>query len=107
MQGIGFKTTSHGHLGLSQQGARIIEGLFHASVTSFNLAILISLLLSFAGTIAVARSVQVIYERAFKQPPATRVEGLLRNVVWVAAIAGVLIADGAVGKVLRDDPVPS
>src|SRR3974377_1211955 len=56
------------HLGLSQQGAKIVEGLFHASVSSFNVAILIGLLLSFAGTIAVARSVQVIYERAFKQP---------------------------------------
>ena len=55
------------HLGLSRTGARVVEGLFRASVTSFNLAILISLLLSFAGTVAVARSVQVIYERAFRQ----------------------------------------
>ncbi len=65
------------HLGLSLQGARIIDGVFHASVTSFNLAILIGLLLSFAGSIGVARSVQVIYERAFKQPHATGVNGFL------------------------------
>src|SRR5215510_13574087 len=56
-------------LGLSGQGAQILEGLFKASVTSFNLAIFVSLLVSFAGTIAVARSVQTIYERAFAHPP--------------------------------------
>ena len=94
------------HLGLNQQGTKIIEGLFHASVTSFNLAILIGLLLSFAGTIAVARSVQVIYERAFKQPHTSGLPGLLRCVVWVVFIGGVFIADGAVGKALRDDAGP-
>ena len=39
------------HLGLSTQGSRVVEGLFKASVTSFNLAIFVSLLLSFAGTV--------------------------------------------------------
>jgi len=92
------------HLGLSRQGARIVEGLFHASVTSFNLAVLIGLLLSFAGTIAVARSVQTIYERAFGQPHAVGMPGLLRSVVWVLAVGGLLIADSAVGKTLRDGP---
>jgi membrane protein len=94
------------HLGLSRQGARIIEGLFHATVTSFDLAILVGLLLSFAGTIAVARSVQVIYERAFKQPHAVGLQGFLRSVVWVVAVGGVVIADGAIGKALRDDAGP-
>jgi membrane protein len=92
------------HLGLSHQGARIIDGLFHASVTSFNLAILIGLVLSFAGSIAVARSVQTIYERAFGQPHAVGAQGLLRSVVWMLAMGGVLIGDGAVGKTLRDGP---
>jgi hypothetical protein len=73
------------HLGLSQQGSRVVEGLFRASVSSFNIGILVSLLLSFAGTIAVARSVQVIYERAFKRVHATGVEGFLRSTVWVSA----------------------
>lgn len=59
------------HLGLSAQGDRVVEGLFKSSVSSFNLSILIGLLLSLAGTIAVARSVQVIYERAFDQLPSS------------------------------------
>jgi len=93
------------HLGLSATGDRIVEGLFKSSVSSFNLAILISLLLSLAGTVAVARSVQVIYERAFDQPPATGWRNLLRSMIWVVVISGVVIGDAAIGKRLRDEPL--
>jgi membrane protein len=91
------------HLGLSAQGTRVVEGLFKASVTSFNLAIFVGLLLSFAGTIAVARSVEVIYERAFDYPPLARAQGWLRCLVWVVVISGALIADGAIERTLIDD----
>lgn len=94
------------HLGLSHQGSKIVEGLFHASITSCNLAILVSLLLSFAGTIAVARSVQVIYEQAFEQPHATGMSGLLRSLVWMIATGGIAIGDSAIGKAVRDDAGP-
>ena len=86
------------HLGLSAQGIRIVEGLFTASNTSFNLSVLVGLLLSFVGTIAVARSVEMIYERAFEYPPLTRGQGWLRCTVWVAVVAAVAIADAAIGK---------
>jgi membrane protein len=92
------------HLGLSGQGARIIEGMFTASVTSFNLAILVSLLVSFAGTLAVAHSVAAIYERAFEHPPLPGAQSLVRCLVWVACIAGVVIADAAIGKTVRSGP---
>jgi membrane protein len=69
-----------------------------ASVTSFNLAILVGLLLSFAGTVAVARCVEVIYERAFDYPPLARAQGWLRGLVWVVVIFGVLIADGTIER---------
>ncbi len=94
------------HLGLSAQGTRVVEGLFRASVSSFNLAIFVSLLLSLAGTVAVARSVEVIYERAFDLPPLARSQGWLRCLVWVLVISGVLISDGAIDKALRDDAGP-
>jgi membrane protein len=94
-------------LGLSAQGVRVIEGLFKASVTSFNLAICVALLVSLAGTIAVGRSVETIYERAFDRPPLPRGESWLRCTVWVLAIAGVLIADGAIDRALRDDAGPA
>lgn len=92
------------HLGLSGQAAQIIETLFRASVTSFNLAILVSLAISFAGTIAVARSVAAIYERAFAHPPLAGVQSLLRCTVWVMFVAGVVIGDAAIGNTLRDGP---
>jgi membrane protein len=92
------------HLGLSAQGDRVVEGLFKASVKSFDLAIILSLLLSFAGTVAVARSVEVIYERAFGFSPLGPRQGLLRCLVWVLFVSGVVIADTAIGKTLRDEP---
>ena len=92
------------HLGLSAQGARIVEGLFSASNTSFNLSVLVGLVLSFLGTIAVARSVELIYERAFGHPPLTRKQGWVRCTVWVAAVTGVVIGDATIGKMLRDGP---
>lgn len=94
-------------LGLSGQGARIIDGLFRASVTSFNLAIFVSLVVSFAGTVAVARSVAAIYERAFAHPPLAGVQSLTRSLVWVVLVSGVVIGDAAIGRTLRDDPAGS
>lgn len=91
------------HLGLSGQGTRVVEGLFKASATSFNFAVFLGLLLSFAGTICVGRSVEIIYEKAFDVRPISRPEGWLRCTVWVVVISGVLIADGAIDIALRRD----
>jgi membrane protein len=91
------------HLGLSAQGTRVVDGLFKASAASLNLAVLLGLLLSLAGTIVVGRSVEMIYERAFDQPPLSRGEGWLRCTVWVVVISGVLITDGAIDQALRRD----
>ncbi len=92
------------HLGLSAQGDRVVEGLFKPSLTSFDLATFVSLLVSFAGTVAVARSIEVIYERAFGFSPLGQRQGLLRCVVWVLFVGGIVIADSAIGKTLRDGP---
>ena len=94
------------HLGLSAQGVRVVDGLFKASVTSFNLAVFVGLLLSFAGTIAVGRSVEMIYERAFGHRPLPHGQGWLRCTVWVVVTSGVLIADGAIDNALRRDAGP-
>jgi membrane protein len=91
------------HRGLSAQGTRVVEGLFQASVRSLDLATFVGLLLSVAGTIAVARSVEVIYERAFDHPALARTQGWLRCLVWVVVISGALIADGAIERTMIDD----
>jgi membrane protein len=80
-----------------------VDGLFRPSVSSFSLATLIGLLLCFAGTVAVGRSVEMIYEQAFDLPPLPRAQGWLRCTAWVVVISGVLIADGAIDKTLRRD----
>lgn len=91
------------HLGLSTQGTRIVDGLFRASASSFNLAVLIGILLSLAGTIVVGRSVEMIYEKAFDHPPLSRSQGWLRCTLWVVVISGVLIADSAIDQTIRRD----
>jgi membrane protein len=93
-------------LGLSGEGTGVIEGLFSSSVGSFSLSIFVSLFLSFVGTMAVARSVEVIYERAFDYAPLARSQGWLRCLVWVVVISGVLIGDGVIDRTLRGDGGP-
>jgi membrane protein len=46
----------------------------------------------------------VIYERAFDYPPLPRLQGWLRCGVWVLFVSGIVIADSAIGKTLRDGP---
>jgi membrane protein len=93
-----------GHLGLNSQGARIVGGLFRTPGASFNSAILLSLVLSLVGTIAVARSIQEVYERAFGDTPSRGTRNLLRCAVWVAGVAALLIGDAAISRALRDGP---
>lgn len=92
------------HLGLGRQGSRILEGLFSTTHVSFNLGIFVSLGLSLAGTIAVARSVQVIYEGTFEAAHARGAGNLLRCFVWVVVLGGLLILDGEIGGPLRNRP---
>jgi membrane protein len=92
------------HLGLGLQGTRILEGLFRTSSVSFNLGVFVSLALSLAGTIAVARSVQVIYERTFEQAHLRGNGNVLRCFVWVVVLAGLLIFDTEISGPLRNQP---
>jgi len=92
------------HLGLSGAGDRVIEELFRTPKLTFNLGILIGLLLSLAGTISVARSVQTIYERTFNHPPAQGMPNMFRCFIWVIVVTAVSVADSAIGKTLRDGP---
>jgi len=94
------------HLGANGQGSKVIEGLFRTTAATFNLGILIGLLLALAGTLATARSVQVIYERTFDHPPSKGWRNVLRCFVWVAGVAGIFIADAAIARAVRNDAGP-
>jgi membrane protein len=93
------------HLGLSSRGSKVIEGLFRHTTLTFNLGVLISIALSLAGTIAVARSVQIIYERAYDVAPARGARNLLRCIVWVAVTAAIFILDSVFGVSQEADRV--
>jgi membrane protein len=93
------------HLGLDARGSKIIEGLFRQTHATFSLGVLISIALSLAGTVAVARSVQVIYEKAFDRPPARGGWNFLRCLVWVVVTAGLFVADSAFGVSQGHDPI--
>jgi membrane protein len=91
-------------LGLNRQGTHIIDALFRQAPARFNLSVLVSLLLSLAGTIAVARSVQVIYERSYELKTRRGMTSLLRCLGWVLGVGGVLVATTWLGRSIRDAP---
>jgi membrane protein len=92
------------HLGLNAHGSRIIRGLFRSSSLSFNLGILVALLLSLAGTIAVAGLVQAVYERAFDLTHHRGAPNLLRLFTWVIGLAAFLVVDAEIAPTLRHGP---
>jgi membrane protein len=91
-------------LGLNRAAARAVDGLISNSSARFSLGIVVALLISLAGTIAVARSVQGIYERAFEQPRQTGLGPFTRSVVWVVAVAALLFIDTLSTRAIRDAP---
>jgi membrane protein len=92
------------HLGLNQQGSRIVGGLFTSAPVKFDSGIVLSLIIGLASAIAVAITVQVIYEKAFDQAHRRSVHNVLRCAVWAVAVAGLLIAEGAISRELRGSP---
>lgn len=97
------------HIGLDGRGAHIMEELFRKTPTHAASPIVLGLIIAFAGTVTVASSLQVIYERAFDQKRRGW-RDLWRFVVWVVVLLGALILEGsidipvrrAVGAVGRD-----
>jgi membrane protein len=55
------------HIGLDGRGAHIMEELFRKTPTHAASPIVLGVIIAFAGTVTVASSLQVIYERAFDQ----------------------------------------
>jgi membrane protein len=92
-------------LGLNRQGEHIVDSLFRSTHAAFTFGIVVSLLLSLAGTIAVARSVQRLYQRVFNHPDIRGWPNVLRCLIWALVAAGEVIIDALVSRPLRDFPV--
>jgi membrane protein len=88
-------------LGLNGRASGIVTHLLTTSPATLNVATASSLLFVTAGTLAVAGSLQQIYEKAFRQDHRG-LRGLYRLLVWVIVLCLVLVADSVAGRPVRD-----
>lgn len=88
-------------LGLNHRAEAIVTGLFQSSPARISLATVSSLVFVVAGTVAVASSLQLIYERLFGQSHRG-VRDLPRRLIWIAAVCGVIALDSVIGRPIRD-----
>ena len=88
------------HIGLNTQGARIVSELFRTSPAHSAGAIAAALVFATAGTLAVAGSLQVIYERVFGQPHRGW-RDVLRFATWAGVLFGILVAESVISGPVR------
>ena len=81
------------HVGLNSRGAHIVATLFRGTPAHGVEAIVTGFLFCFGGVVAVASSLQLIYERIFGQEPRGW-RNLPRGIVWIVAVLGLLAFDG-------------
>jgi membrane protein len=88
------------HIGLNRQGAGVVSQLFRSSPSHSAADIVTGLIFAAVGTVTVASSLQVIYERIFGQPHRGW-QDLLRFITWVGVLFGVLVADSVTSGSFR------
>jgi membrane protein len=86
-------------LGLDRRASAIVSNLFHSSPPTLDAGTVITLLILIAGMLAVASSLQTIYERVFRQDHR---RSLYRLLIWVVMLCGVLAFESLVGRPARD-----
>jgi membrane protein len=92
------------HVGLNRQGSQVVSGLFKQSTVKFDSGIVLSLILGVAGTVAIAITLQIIYERVFGHEHRRSAGNVLRCAVWVVVLGALLIADGVLSREMRGSP---
>lgn len=88
-----------------RSGVRVIRELFRNSPTFLVVPVLTGLLFAFVGTITVAHSVQVLYERAFDQEPRGW-RDIPRSVVWLVVLLGALVLESTISHPVRTTTGP-
>ena len=88
-------------LGLNRQAAGIMTHLLTSAPATLNAATATSLLFVAAGTLAVAGSLQQIYEKAFGQEHRGW-RGVYRLLIWVVALCLVVAFETVAGRPVRD-----
>lgn len=90
-------------LGLNHRAAHIVSHLFHSSAATLSVATVTSLIFVVAGTVAVASSLQQIYEKAFRQPHRGA-RDLPRLLIWVPVLCGVISLESLLGRAVSRLP---
>jgi membrane protein len=93
------------HIGLDSRGARIFGGLFRHSPVHLAAPIVLGLIIAFAGTMSVASSLQIIYERIFDHEHRGW-RDVLRFALWVIVLLAALIVEGVISKPVRTSAGP-
>src|SRR5215472_10687196 len=88
-------------LGLNQRASGIVSHLLTSSPAVLNVATLTSLIFVAAGTLAVASSVQQIYEKAFRQDHRG-MRDMYRLPIWTAVLCATVALESIVGGPVRD-----
>jgi hypothetical protein len=87
--------------GLDRQASGIMTHLFTSSPATLNVAIATSLLFVTAGTLAMAGSLQQIYEKVFHQDHRG-LGGLYRLLIWLAVLCLTAVLDTLIGRPARN-----
>jgi membrane protein len=87
-------------LGLNRMAAGVVTHLFVSSHLSLNAATATSVVFIVSGTLAVASSLQQIYEKAFHLSHRGR-QGLLRLPIWIIALCFTVALESLVGRPAR------
>ena len=88
-------------LGLDRRASGIVTHLLTSGPASLNVATATSLLFVAAGTLAVAGSVQQVYEKVFHQDHRG-IRGLYRLLIWIVALCLVVAFESVVGRPVRN-----
>jgi membrane protein len=90
-------------LGLNQRASGIVSRLLTSSPAVLNVATSTSLLFVTAGTLAVAGSLQQIYEKAFRQDHRG-MRDIYRLPIWVVVLCAAVALESIVARPVRSAP---
>jgi membrane protein len=99
-----FDDNFDARLGLSAKDTHVLDGLFKSAHAGWGFGVVLALVLSLAGTIAVAREIQKVYQRIYGYPDERSLQNIVRCFVWVAAVAAEVYLDARISPPLRGLP---
>ena len=88
-------------LGLDRRASGIVTQLMRSPPASVNFATITSLLFVTAGTLAVAGSLQQIYEKVFRQQHLG-LRGVYRLLAWIVVLCCTAALESLMGRPVRD-----